>query len=89
MMKEWWQNKRNGKVTERVLKLEFDSRYTLIPTYPGCRHFLDGILDKGHAWVVFEQKSMMKVIVTVLDRICPADTIQVMRDYLHAHAFSL
>jgi len=89
MMKEWWQNKRNGKVMERVLKLEFDSRYTLIPTYPGqCRRFPDGILDKGHAWVVFEQKSMMKVIVAVLDGICPADAIQVMRDYLHMDMLS-
>lgn len=88
MMVNWWGNKKKGKVAEHALKLEFDSRYTLIPTYPGCRRFPDGILDTGHAWAVFEQKSMMKVIIAVLDGICPSDSLEVMRDYLHMHMLS-
>jgi len=88
MMIKWWANKNTGKVKEATLKLEFDSRYALIPTFANCRRFPNGILDKGHPWAVFEQKAMMKVIVAILDGICPKEAITVMRDYLHMHMLS-
>jgi hypothetical protein len=87
LMLGWWRNK-TPPVYEATLKLEFDSRFCLIPTFPGCRRFPDGIMNKNHTWAVFELRSMMKMIVPILDGICPPQAMVVMRDYLHMHMLS-
>jgi len=75
-------------VAASLLRMEFDSRFALVPSYMGLRRFKDGILTQNHHWTVHEHKEMMKVTLAVLAGICPPDGLELLREYLHIHRLS-
>ena len=90
LMKEWiwnlmkitWKGRGFSKAQ---LKMEFDSRFALIPGYTGLRRFEHGVLTKTHAWTVHEYKEMMKVILGALIGLCPSEGIHLVMEYLDVH----
>jgi hypothetical protein len=72
-------------VTKAALKVEFDTRFALMPTYPDACKFQDGIFTEKHFWSVHDMKQMMKVVVGALVGICPPEGVRLVREYLHIH----
>ena len=81
-MKITWKGRGFSKAQ---LKMEFDSRFALIPGYTGLRRFEHGVLTKTHAWTVHEYKEMMKVILGALIGLCPSEGIHLVMEYLDVH----
>ena len=81
-MKITWKGRGFSKAQ---LKMEFDSRFALIPEYTGLQQFEHGVLTKTHAWTVHEYKEMMKVILGALIGLCPSEGIHLVMEYLDVH----
>jgi len=90
LMKEWiwnlmkitWKGRGFSKAQ---LKMEFDSRFALIPEYTGLQQFEHGVLTKTHAWTVHEYKEIMKVILGTLIGLCSSEGIHLVMEYLDVH----
>ncbi len=82
LMKITWKGRGFSKTQ---LKMEFDSRFALMPGYTGIRRFEHGVLTKTHAWTVHEYKEIMKVIIGALIGLCPAEGIHLVMQYLDIH----
>jgi hypothetical protein len=86
LIKKYWKDK--AGVSARDSKIEFDSRFALMPSYPNGRRFKEGVLSQTHHWTVHEVKEMMKVFMGVAIGLMPDEAIPLLVNYLHIHRLS-
>jgi hypothetical protein len=79
-----WNGERQGQKKGIVL-WELDRRFITMAGYQNMRRFSNGVFTQNHHWTVHEHKQMMKVILGVLQGICPMDGIDLVREYIHIH----
>src|SRR5271167_4735357 len=96
LLKQWifplvklhWKSKKGINTTIMDIKTEIDSRFAMMPAYPGLRQFANSIFTQNHHWTIHEYKAMMKVVLGVFIGLCPPEGIQLICEYLHIHRLS-